>query len=294
MARRRPGPYLTLGGETPISKRRLAPLVQVLDVAFPLATGLAVVLVTLLGDRLGGRVGGILATAPVTTTLAHVIIATSVPAPQASARVLLGIAALLASTFGIVSFFYAVKYTRGRTSRARLGAALGVYLVVFLALTSLFATFPLHPASGFVILFATHAVLAFTFMREPVPVLDAPRRRTRTWGELAGRFAAGALTVALIRVLVHAYPPFAGALAVVPAVFLVSLTVIGVEQDARSAARAAQAGLFGTTAVAFFVLAVAGGLALGWNVWATVPLAWTAYALALGVLGRLHSRISRA
>lgn len=263
------------------------------DVLFPLLTGAAVVVITLLGDRLGGRVGGILATAPVTTTVAHVVIATSVAPHLATARVLQGIAALLASTFGIVAFFYAVKYTRGNPSNARLAAGLGVYVGVFLALTLLFASYPVHPLPGFVILFATHAALAFTFMREPVPVANPPRPGKRTWRELAVRFLAGAGLVAAIRVLVHAYPPLAGALAVVPAVFLVSLAVLGVRNDARVAARAAQAGLFGTTAVALFVLTVAAGLAMGANVWATVPFAWAAYALALAGLGRVHARIAR-
>ena len=263
------------------------------DVLFPLLTGAAVVVVTMLGDRLGGRVGGILATAPVTTTVAHVVIATSVAPHLASARVLQGIAALLASTFGIVAFFYAVKYTRGNASNARLAAGLGVYLGVFLALTLLFATYPLHPLPGFVILFATHAALAFTFMREPVPVGNPPRPGRRTWRELAVRFLAGAGLVGAIRVLVHAYPPLAGALAVVPAVFLVSLAVLGVRNDARVAARAAQAGLFGTTAVALFVLTVAAGLWAGLDVWWTVPFAWASYALALAALGRVHAKIAR-
>lgn len=268
-----------------------------LDVVFPLLTGVAVVLVTLLGDRLGGRVGGLLATAPITTTAAHVVIATSAPPGMAAARVLAGSSALLASTFGIVAFFYGVKYTRGNPSNARLAAGLGVYLAVFFGLTVLFATYPLHPVSAFVIVFATHAALAFTFMREPVPVLQGyePRRAPRTLAELAGRFLVGAGVVAVIRVLVHAYPPLAGALAVVPAVFLVSLTVMGVRQNAPFAARAAQAGLFGTTAVACFVLVVAGGLALQapGGVWPVIPFAWAAYFAALTLLGRLHTRIAR-
>src|SRR5581483_9906163 len=123
-----------------------------------------------------------LASAPITTTAAHVVIATSVPPDQAALRVLGGVAAMLASTFGIVAFFYAVKYTRGNPSNARLAVGLAVYVSVFLALTFLFATFPLHPLSAFVILFATHAALAFTFMREPVPVLQGyvPRATPRT------------------------------------------------------------------------------------------------------------------
>lgn len=271
-------------------------MVDAADVLFPLLTGAAIVAVTLLADKLGGRVGGLLATAPVTTTVAHVIIAQSVPAGDAPARVLLGIAALLAGTFAIVAFFYAVKYTRESPSNARLAAGLAVYLVVFFALTFLFASFPLHPVSGFAILFLTHAALAFTFMREPVPLLapQAPRTR-RTLAELAGRFAAGAVTVAVIRVLVHVYPPFAGALAVVPAVFVVSLTVMGVSQSAPFAARAAQAGLFGTTAVALFVLVIAGGLALGipGGVWTAIPFAWAAYTVTLYLLGNVHRRIAR-
>lgn len=267
------------------------------DVWFPLLTGAAVLAVTLLGDRLGGRIGGLLATAPVTTTAAHVVIATSAPPDAAVARVLLGVAALLASTFGIVAFFYAVKYTRGRPSNARLVVGLLVYLAVFFGLTIVFATFPLHPASGFTLLFAAHAALAFTFMREPVPVLQGyvPRAGRRTLGELATRFTAGALVVAAIRELVDVYPPFAGALAVVPAVFVVSLTVMGVAQNAPFAARAAQAGLFGTTAVAVFVLVIAGGLALRLpgGVWAIVPFAWAAYAGTLYALGDLHRRLAR-
>lgn len=267
------------------------------DVLFPLLTGVAVVVITLLADRLGGRLGGLLATAPITTTAAHIVLVSSVPPEVAPSRVLLGVVAMLASTFGIVAFFYAVKYTRGNPSPARLATGLAVYVGVFLALTVLFATFPLHPLSAFVILFATHAALSFTFMREPVPVLQGyvPRRTPRTFAEMAGRFLIGALVVAAIRALVHVYPPLAGALAVVPAVFLVSLTVMGLRQNAPFAARAAQAGLFGTTAVAFFVLVVAGGLALGLpgGIWPILPFGWAAYFVALSLLGRIHGQIAR-
>lgn len=266
-------------------------------VAFPLLTGLAVVVVTLAADRLGGRVGGLLATAPVTTTAAHIVIVSSVPIEAAPARVLLGSAALLAGTFAIVAFFYGVKYTRGNPSNARLAAGLAIYLAVFFGLTSVFATFRLHPVSAFTILFATHAALAFTFMREPVPMLrdHQPRAARRSAAELAARFASGAIVVAIIRWLVVVYPPFAGALAVVPAVFLVSLTVMGLRQDAPFAARAAQAGLFGTTAVAVFVLGIAGGLALRLpgGVWPIIPFAWGAYAGTLATLGAVHRRIAR-
>ena len=265
------------------------------DVLFPLLTGLSVVAVTMLGDRLGGRVGGLLATAPVTTTAAHVVLVMSVPADQAAERVLGGVAALLASTFGIVAFFYTVKYTRGNPSHARLLAGLAVYLGVFLGLTLLFAREPLPFLPAYVILFSTHAALAFSFMREPVPVLKdyAPRRVARTWRELLVRFLVGAGVVALIRWLVHLAPALAGALAVVPAVFVVSLTVMGIRQNAPFAARAAQAGLFGTTAVSLFVLVIAGFLAAGLSVWAAVPFAWAAYAGALLALGNVHNRILR-
>ena len=267
------------------------------DILFPLLTGVTVLAVTLLGDRLGGRLGGLLATAPVTSTAAHIVIAQSVAPELAAARVLQGIAALLASTFGIVAFFYAVKYTRGNPSHARLATGLAIYLSSFLALTYLFAYSPVPALSGFALLFLIHAALAFTFMREPVPVLQGyvPRQTRRTARELAARFVAGVAVVAAIRFLVHASPPLAGALAVVPAVFVVSLTVMGVRQNAPFAARAAQAGLFGTTAVGVFVLAIAGVLLLGLpgGVWAAVPFAWAAYALTLLGLGTLHSRIAR-
>ena len=271
--------------------------VETADILFPLLTGISVVVVTVLGDRLGGRLGGLLATAPVTTTAAHIVIAQSVAADMAAARVLQGIAALLASTFGIVAFFYAVKYTRGRESLSRLGVGLAVYVAVFLPLTYLFAYSPLPALSGFVLLFLIHVMLAFTFMREPVPVLQGyvPRQAPRTPRELLARFAAGALVVAVIRFLVHLSPPLAGALAVVPAVFLVSITVMGVRQNAPFAARAAQAGLFGTTAVAVFVLVIAGFLTMQppGGVWLAVPFAWASYALTLLGLGRLHGHIAR-
>jgi hypothetical protein len=266
-----------------------------LGVLYAALTGLAVVGITLLGDRLGGRVGGLLATAPVTTSVAHVVIATSVAPDLASARVLNGVAALLASTFGIVAFFYTVKYTRGRPSPMRLAVGLAVYVTVFLSLTLLFARFPMHPLPAYVILFGLHGALAFTFMREPVPVLKdyVAKPQGRSARELASRFGAGFLVVLVIRELVVLSPPLAGALAVVPAVFLVSLTVLGVSQNAPFAARAAQAGLFGTTAVAFFVLTIAAGLALGVGVWWTLPFAWAAYAATLYLLGNLHRRIAR-
>jgi hypothetical protein len=264
------------------------------DLAFPLLTGFAVVLVTLLADRLGGRAGGLLATAPITTSAAHVLIALSVAPAAAPARVLLGGTALLAGTFGILSFFYTVKYTRGHNDNARLAMALGLYLATFLPLTILFAHFPIHPVSAFTILFAIHAALSFTFMREPVPILDGHTRRPRRGiAELAGRFAAGAITIAMIRVLLAVYPPLAGALAVVPAVFVVSLTVMGLSQNAPFAARAAQAGLYGTTAVGFFVLVIAATLAAGSSIWLAIPLAWAAYAATLFGLGNLHTRIAR-
>lgn len=267
------------------------------DFVFAALTGASVVLVTLLADRLGGRVGGLLATAPVTTSAAHVVIATSVAPDLAAIRVLGGVAAMLASTFGIVAFFYAVKYTRGRPSRLRLATGLGIYVAVFLGLTLLFARHPIAPLSAYVILFGMHASLAFTFMREPVPVLQGyvAKRHGRTAGEWIGRFAAGAAVVLLIRLLVDLSPALAGALAVVPAVFVVSLTVMGVQQNAPFAARAAQAGLFGTTAVAVFVLTIAAGLWLHvpGGVWTTLPFAWAAYATTLYLLGKVHQRISR-
>lgn len=263
-----------------------------LDVVFPLVTGLAVVVITLIADRVGGRLGGVLATAPVTTTVAHIVIATSVPPDQAAARVLQGIAALMAGTFAIVAFFYAIKYSRGRSSNARLAAGLGAHVAVFLPLTLLFAQAGLPPVTGFVILFGVHGALAFSFMREPVPILQAPRRASRGPLELVARFSAGALVVIAIRALVHYSPPLAGALAVVPAVFLVSLTVMGVTNNAPFAARAAQAGLFGTTAVAVFVLVIAGVLALGVSVWWAILPAWGAYAGTLTVLSFLHRRMA--
>lgn len=269
-------------------------MVDAAAVLFPLLTGLSVVAVTILGDRLGGRVGGLLATAPVTTTAAHVVIVMSVPPDQAAERVLHGVNALLGSTFGIVGFFYTVKYTRGRESPIRLAAGLGVYVAIFLAFTLLFARQELPLLSAYVILFGMHAALAFSFMREPIPVLEdyTPRKAPRSLRELSGRFAAGALVVIAIRQLVLFAPVLAGALAVVPAVFLVSLTVMGIRQNAPFAARAAQAGLFGTTAVAAFVLVIASGLALGLNVWATIPFAWAAYAGSLMALGNIHNRIA--
>lgn len=269
-------------------------MVATADLAFPLLTGLAVVVVTLLADRLGGRAGGLLATAPITTSAAHVLIALSVPPAEAPARVLLGGTALLAGTFGILSFFYAVKYTRGRTDNARLATGLALYMATFLTLTVLFARFPIHPVSAFTVLFAIHAALSFTFMREPVPILDGHARRPRRGvAELIGRFAAGAITIATIRYLLTVYPPLAGALAVVPAVFVVSLTVMGLRQNAPFAARAAQAGLYGTTAVALFVLVIAGALAGGVSIWLAVPLAWATYSTTLLFLGNLHKRIAR-
>lgn len=258
-------------------------------------TGTAVVVVTLLADRLGGRVGGLLATAPVTTSAAHVVIALSAPPGQAVGRVLGGGVALLAGTAAILAFFYAVKFTRGRPSRLRLAAGIGAHLVVYLPLTLLIAEAAPPPWLTFPLLFAAHAGLAFTFMRVPVPVLKdyVPRKAPRTALDLAGRFAAGAVVVLLIRALVHAAPHVAGALAVVPAMFLVSLTVMGLDQNAPFAARAAQAGLFGTTAVAVFVLVVAGALALAvpGGVWTALPFAWAAYAGTLTALGALQRRI---
>lgn len=264
---------------------------------FAALTGLAVVGITLLGDRLGGRMGGLLATAPVTTSAAHVVLATSVAPELAAEKVLQGVQALLAVTFGIPAFFYAVKFTRGRPSRVRLAGGLTAFLAVFMPFVALFAHFPLPALSGFVLLFALHVVLAFNFMREPVPAMrDSLReRRGRTPGDLVGRFASGIAVVLLVQGLVIQVPSLAGALAVVPAVFLVSLTVLGLKHDAPFAAKASQAGLFGATAVGLFVLVIAAVLALHppSAIWIALPFGWAAYLGSLALLGRVHGRLQR-
>lgn len=264
---------------------------------FAALTGVAVVAVTMLADRLGGRVGGLLATAPVTTSAAHVVIATSVPAGEASARVLSGVAALLAGTLAIVVFFYAVKFTRGRPDGVRLAAGLAAHVAVYLPLSVLLAQAAPPPLVAFPVLFALHGVLGMTFARVPVPVLRdyVPRKAGRSVPELGVRFLAGAGVVLAVRALVDAFPALAGALAVVPAVFLVSLTVMGVTQNAPFAARAAQAGLFGTTAVAVFVLVVGAVLAFGvpGGVWMALPFGWAAYAGTLALLGAAQRRLAR-
>lgn len=264
---------------------------------FAFVTGLAVVGITLLGDRLGGRLGGLIATAPVTTSAAHIVLVSSVPVGFAAERVLQGGQALLAVTFAIPAFFYAVKFTRGRASRTRLFAGLGAFVGVFVPLTFMLAANPMPHLSTFVLLFAMHVVLAFSFMREPVPAMrDAIKSRPgRPKRELVARFASGALVVLVVRALIVASPAMAGALAVVPAVFLVSLTVLGLAHDAPFAARASQAGLFGATGVGLFVLVVAGILHLGvpGGIWIALPFGWAAYLGTLAVLGRLHGRIQR-
>lgn len=268
-----------------------------LDLAFAALTGVAVVLITVLGDRLGGRMGGLLATAPVTTSAAHVVLVAGVAPEQAALKVLQGVQALLAVTFAIPAFFYAVKFTRGRASNVRLWSGLGAFLLVFAPMTLLFAAFPLPVVSAFVLLFALHVVLSFNFMREPLPRLQdelraKPRRPVR---ELVGRFLSGVVVVLLIRSLVTAAPALAGALAVVPAVFLVSITVLGLTHNAPFAARASQAGLFGATAVAFFVLVIALVMHLDvpGGIWTALPFGWAAYLGTLSLLGRLHGRIRR-
>jgi hypothetical protein len=267
------------------------------DLLFAGLTGIAVVAITVLGDRLGGRLGGLLATAPVTTSAAHVVLVAGVSADQAALKVLQGAQALLAVTFAIPAFFYAVKFTRGHPSNHRLAAGLASFVGVFLPMTLLFAVFPLPTLSAFVLLFALHIVLSFNFMREPLPRLRdelraKPRRPVR---ELLARFASGVVVVLLIRSLVTAAPALAGALAVVPAVFLVSITVLGLTHNAPFAARASQAGLFGATAVAFFVLVIALVLHLDLRggIWTALPFGWLAYLGTLSVLGRLHGRIQR-
>lgn len=79
----------------------------------------------------------------------------------------------------------------------------------------------------------------------------------------------------------------------VPAVFIVSLTVLGLQHDAPFAARASQGGLFGATAVAFFVLAVAAVLALQlqFGIWIGLAVGWVVYLGVLALLGRLHGRL---
>ncbi len=267
------------------------------DVALALLTGIAVVGVTLLGDRLGGRIGGLVATAPVTTSGAHVVLASSVAPSLAAAKVLMGVQSLLAVTFAIPAFFYTVRMTRGRPSRTRLFLGLGAFLAVFVPLVFVFAAFPFPLFTAFVLLFALHALLAVSFMREPVPAFrdELRGKRGRPVRELVARFLSGVVVVLAIRWLITAVPPLAGALAVVPAVFLVSLTVLGLTHDAPFAARASQAGVFGGTSVALFVLVVALVLHLRvpGGIWTALPFAWVAYLGGLALLGRLHGRLQR-
>lgn len=270
-----------------------------LGLLYAALTGAAVVLVTWLGDRLGGRVGGLLATAPITTSAAHVVLATSVAPELAAGRVLQGVQALIAVTFGILAFFYTVWATEHTPSRLRLFLGLGSFVAVFVGFTLIFATWPLPLFTAYLLFFALHAALAMSFMREVVPVAPAGPKRVGTPGrsmrELTWRFVSGAVVVLLVRWLVTVAPALAGALAVVPAVFIVSLTVLGLRHDAVFAARASQAGLFGATGVGVFVLIVAGALHLGvpGGIWTALPFAWAGYLGVLLGLGNVHRAIQQ-
>lgn len=291
-------PNLTVAQMLIYTDERRERVYEATDFLFAALTGFAVIGVTLLGDRLGGRLGGLVATAPVTTSAAHVVLASSVAPALAAAQVIQGVQALLAVTFGVPAFFYAVKFTKGMPSRSRLTWGLGAFLAVFVPMTFLFASFPINVLSGFVLLFALHALLAFNFMREVVPAQTVPKPlgNGRSPRELIARFASGAVVVLAIRALIDVAPALAGALAVVPAVFIVSLTVLGLRHDATFAARASQAGLFGATAVAVFVLVIAGLLALGvpGGIWTALPFGWVGYLGSLALLARLHGRIQRS
>lgn len=263
----------------------------VVSLGLAVLTGAAVALVTYLADRLGGKVGGLLATAPVTTSAALLLLAYQDPVSLHD-RLMMSGGPLLASTVGIVAFFFAVKFTRGRPDKMRVAAGLGTYGVVFLGLALLFNR--VLPAEGWVfgVLFVSHILLAFTLMRVRIGVLKdyKPKPQRVTWRELAVRFTAGSLFFLALTAVATLWPPLAPAFAVFPAVFMVSLGVMGLSQNAPFAARASQSGVFGTTAVALFVLAFDIFMAFGKALFSLAG-AWAIYFGALFFLGKLREAL---
>ncbi|HWG91491.1 MAG TPA: DUF3147 family protein [Candidatus Thermoplasmatota archaeon] len=259
-------------------------------VGLALLTGAAVALVTLLADRLGGKVGGLLATAPVTTSAALLFLSSTDPV-SVHVRLMAAGGPLLASTVGIVGFFFAVKFTRGRPDPVRVAVGLLTYAAVFIGLALLFSqTLPAEPWV-FGVLFIFHALLALTLMRVPIRVLEGykPKARKLTWGEIGLRFAAGAAFFLALTGLATYAPALAPAFAVFPAVFMVSLGVMGLTQNAPFAARASQSGIFGTTAVALFVLSFDVLIIFGRAF--SLLGAWVVYFFSLYGLGKVREHL---
>lgn len=264
-----------------------------LSIGLALLTGAAVAGITLLADRLGGKVGGLLATAPVTTSAALLLLAASDPAAL-HARLMMSGSPLLASTLGIIAFFFTVKFTRGRPDRVRLASGLLAYGAAFVGFTLLL--YGILPAESWVfgVLFLLHIVLLFTLVRVPIPPLQGyrPKPYRLTGRELAVRFGAGSVFFFALSAIASTWPDLAPAFAVFPAVFMVSLGVMGLSQNAPFAARASQMGVLGTSAVALFVLTFDVLAELG--VVVALAGAWVVYFLALATLGKLREGLEAA
>lgn len=217
-------------------------------------TGIAVVGVTILADKFGHRIGGLIATAPVTATIGVIFVIKTSNADLVRDVVLAGNFSVIASLFAVLAYFYTVKFGRRCSNTTKVVAGEFVFFIVYIGL--IFFLRRCLPVGWY--LFAVDIVLVlifiFTFMRAKIELLRDTVVVKKTLRELMVRFAGGFAAFLVIKFFSGFETVISGAIAVFPGIFAVSIGIMGIRQSAEFSAKAAQSGIFGVTAIAFFVL----------------------------------------